>query len=157
MIFKHAKKFLLVKPASFSSKPRFHTHYDPKSKYFIEFNTLKTLYKEANTVKLKDYRIKGTLAKFKIYDTHRLYPNIKYNQAHLPTVLIIPSGEHVIDDYDVLIGELVKDKYRVIAFQYPGFEETKFMIEEKSYKNSPLQKDTILRDFLSLILFNRFM
>ena len=42
------------------------------------------------------------------------------NESTLPTVLVLPSGEFKIEDYKYLIGNLVKDQYRVIAIELPG-------------------------------------
>ena len=105
----------------FSLKNYYHSHYDPKLNFFIEFNSMKTVFNNRTKVVFLDFeRIKGIPIRLRFYDSHRHQPEIKFHESTLPTILILPSGEFKIEDYNFLIGNLVKENNRVIALEFPG-------------------------------------
>jgi hypothetical protein len=89
------------------------------------------------------------------YDSHLGDPGMRYGHSSIPTVLILPSGEHTIDSYDELIGRLAKPKCRVIALSFPGTGKSKLIDTDSFYEGSISQKVVIAHDFLKTILFNR--
>ena len=105
----------------FSLKNYYHSHYDPKLNFFIEFDSLKTVFNNRTKVVYLDFeRIKGIPIRLRFYDSHRNQPEIKFHESTLPTTLMLPSGEFKIEDYNFLIGNLVKENNRVIALELPG-------------------------------------
>ncbi len=71
-------------------------------------------------LKLKDVRFNGVEIKLCFYDSHMYDPKIVYNQSIISTVLLLPSTEHLIEDYSSFIDDLLQKNYRVIAMEFPG-------------------------------------
>jgi len=71
-------------------------------------------------LKLKDLRFNGVEIKLCYYDSHLFDPKNVYNQSIVPTVLLVPSTGHIIEDYQPLINDLLRENYRVISIEFPG-------------------------------------
>jgi len=159
-------------------KKYYHSHFDPKLNFFIELNSLKTIINNRTTKIYLDFeRLNGTPMRLRFYDSHRNLPDLKSNESTLPTILVLPSGEFKIEDYNYLIGNLVKDQYRVIAIELPGmliciskkilcelylndlfskgFGESVLLKEDDFYDFSTIQKSHIIKNFLTLYVSNR--
>lgn len=99
----------------------FHSCYNPKCFSEVEINSLKTrLFGNLENLKLKNLSVSGLPIKLGFYDSHRFDRRIQYVHSTQPIVIILPSSEKRIQNYDTLIGELVAKKYRVILLEFPG-------------------------------------
>lgn len=97
-----------------------HDLYDEKCNSTIEFNSFKTIVGEEK-IRLKDYRVKGVPVQLDFYDSHLFNPKAKYGQSSIrPTVLLLPGGASTIKQYHYIIGSLVAENFRVLAFTFPG-------------------------------------
>ena len=106
---------------SLSVRKFFHSHFDSKLISFIEINSLKTVINNRTEKLFLDFdRLKGALMRLRFYDSHRFQIDLKYRESELPTVLVLPSGEFKIEDYNYLIGNLVESDFRVLAIEFPG-------------------------------------
>lgn len=65
-------------------------------------------------------RVKGVRMRLESYDSHSSMRNIRYQQSSLPTVLLLPNAESDFRALDYLIGSLVEQNFRVLAFKFPG-------------------------------------
>lgn len=115
------RKFLSQNLKPIKSFNKFiHSLYDPKCKSLIEISSMRSIAEDINEIKMSEFRGKGINIQIEYYDSHRFDPKIKYNESCLPTVLILPSSEHNLVDFDKLIGSLTEENYRVLAFSFPG-------------------------------------
>ena len=99
----------------------YHSEFNPKCYTNIKLNSVKSrIFGDTKNMKLHDVRMAGISLQLSFYDSHRFDKNSRYNQASQPIVLLLPSSENLIRDYDVLIGELVKKEIRVLSLEFPG-------------------------------------
>lgn len=111
---KFAKKFLKT------LNTPLHTHFDPNCNLVIELDSVRTFINDVENFKISELRHKGIPIQIEYYDSHRFDSRLKYSQSSIPTVLVLSSGEQIIQDYDYLIGNLTKENYRVLVMSFPG-------------------------------------
>lgn len=106
---------------SFKVSCSYHSDFNPKCYTNVRLNSVKPrIFGDTNNMKLHDIRMAGIPIQLSFYDSHRFDKSTRYNQASQPTMLLLPSSEKLINDYDVLIGELVKKDFRVLSLEFPG-------------------------------------
>lgn len=98
---------------------KYHTHFNEKCNQTFEFSTLTTYKPNMETFRISQLRITGVRMQLEYYDSHCYEPKLRYLQS-VPTILVLPSSEHDIKQYDYLIGSLVENNYRVLALKFPG-------------------------------------
>lgn len=94
----------------------YHSHYQPECCSVVKIQSMCI-----DISKIKNFRLNGIPLEIEYYDSHRFNNRLKYDQSILPTVLILPSGEKTIQDYEHLYGELTKLNYRVLSISLPGW------------------------------------
>ena len=109
-----------ISQLDFTLRKYYHSHFDPNLSRLIEVNPLKPVIIPNEQIKLEELKFNGVEMELRFYDSHCNKPGIKYNASIIPTILVLPSGEFSIENYDYLIGNFVKDDYRVIALEFPG-------------------------------------
>ena len=98
-----------------------HTKYEPTCKDIIKIKSLKSSPSDLGDTNVKtNFCMSGEDVQLEYYDSHFKEENLKFTQSSLPTVLLLPSSEHTIDEYSYLIGSLAQEKFRVLALRFPG-------------------------------------
>ena len=121
----------------------------------VEMNSLKTNLGYQSEIKFKNIRTDGVQVLLNFYDSHCNDKNKRYHQSSMPTVLMLPSGDKQISNYEALIGDLVEKNIRVLAVEFPGFGGSTLKQQDSSYVASVSQKACIIHDFIQFILPNR--
>ena len=132
-----------------------HKWFDPQCLSIIEMNSLKTNLGYKSEMKFENIRTDGVQVLLNVYDSHCNDKNKRYHQSSMPTVLVLPSGDKQIQDYEALIGDLAVRNFRVLAVEFPGFGRSTLKQQDSSYVASVSQKACIVHDLLQYILPNR--
>ena len=133
-----------------------HTKYEPTCKDIIKIKSLKSSPSDLGDTNVKtNFCMSGEDVQLEYYDSHFKEENLKFTQSSLPTVLLLPSSEHTIDEYSYLIGSLAQEKFRVLALRFPGFGNSRILDKDTNYDSSVIQKTVLVQDFLLHLLYFR--
>lgn len=107
------------------------SYYDEKCHQLCEIETLNYYSLNATDLKadpnepvvkidIKNISKYGARIQLEYYDSHASRPNLRFEQTSIPTILLLPNSESSIEEFEFLISNLVREKFRVLAFRFPG-------------------------------------